>query len=170
MNGDKIVKWDIYMVDLGSIKDAGVQAKVRPCLVVNSFGLTCTVIPLSSKTSHKHMRSHVELGEECGLIKPSQLLAEQITTVAKIRVGRRVGEIEDMEIKKRVKEGRWEAEGSMWVEADTNVASGEALVRQFLVGKRFFRDEFGVDNKIMWLPDVFGYSAAIPQILKKCGF
>ena len=73
------------------------------------------------------------------------------------------------EIKKRVKEGRWEPEGSMWVEADTNVASGEALVRQFMVGKRFFRDEFGVDNKIMWLPDVFGYSAAIPQLIKKCG-
>ncbi len=72
-------------------------------------------------------------------------------------------------IKEKVKEGRWEAEGSMWVEADTNVASGEALVRQFMVGKRFFRDEFGVDNKIMWLPDVFGYSAAIPQLIKKCG-
>ncbi len=73
------------------------------------------------------------------------------------------------EIKKRVKEGRWEPEGAMWVEADTNVASGEALVRQFMVGKRFFRDEFGVDNKIMWLPDVFGYSAAIPQLIKKSG-
>ncbi len=73
------------------------------------------------------------------------------------------------EIKKRVKEGRWEAEGSMWVEADTNVASGEALVRQFMVGKRFFREEFGIDNKIMWLPDVFGYSAAIPQLIKKSG-
>lgn len=72
-------------------------------------------------------------------------------------------------IKQRIKEGRWEAEGSMWVEADTNVASGEALVRQFLVGKRFFKDEFGIDNKIMWLPDVFGYSAALPQIIKKSG-
>lgn len=72
-------------------------------------------------------------------------------------------------IKEKIKEGRWEVEGSMWLEADTNIASGEALVRQFLVGKRFFKDEFGVDNKIMWLPDVFGYSAAIPQIMKKCG-
>ena len=72
-------------------------------------------------------------------------------------------------IKERVKEGRWEVEGSMWVEADTNVASGEALVRQFMVGKRFFREEFGIDNKIMWLPDVFGYSAAIPQLIKKSG-
>ena len=72
-------------------------------------------------------------------------------------------------IKERVREGRWEVEGSMWVEADTNVASGEALVRQFMVGKRFFREEFGIDNKIMWLPDVFGYSAAIPQLIKKSG-
>lgn len=72
-------------------------------------------------------------------------------------------------IKQKVKEGRWEVEGSMWVEADTNVASGEALVRQFLVGKKFFKEEFGIDNKIMWLPDVFGYSGAIPQLIKKCG-
>ncbi len=72
-------------------------------------------------------------------------------------------------IKQRVKEGRWEAEGSMWVEADTNVTSGESLVRQFLVGKRFFRDELGAETKIMWLPDVFGYSGALPQIIKKSG-
>ncbi|MDR2753684.1 MAG: alpha-mannosidase, partial [Oscillospiraceae bacterium] len=72
-------------------------------------------------------------------------------------------------IKNRIKEGRWEAEGSMWVESDTNVTSGESLVRQFLVGKRFFRDEFGVQTKIMWLPDVFGYSGALPQIIKKSG-
>lgn len=71
------------------------------------------------------------------------------------------------EIKELVKEKRWEPEGSMWVESDTNVVSGESLVRQFLVGKRFFREEFGVDNRIMWLPDVFGYSGALPQIIKK---
>ncbi len=73
------------------------------------------------------------------------------------------------EIRMRVKQGRWEAEGGMFVEADCNLASGEALVRQFLYGKRFFREEFGVDNEILWLPDVFGYSAALPQIMKKCG-
>jgi alpha-mannosidase len=73
------------------------------------------------------------------------------------------------EIKKRIKEGRWEAEGSMWVEADTNLTSGESLVRQILFGKRFFKEEFGVENRILWLPDTFGYSAALPQILKKSG-
>lgn len=73
------------------------------------------------------------------------------------------------EIKERVKEGRWETEGGMFLEADCNLTSGESLVRQFLYGKRFFREEFGTDNEILWLPDVFGYSAALPQIMKKCG-
>lgn len=72
-------------------------------------------------------------------------------------------------IKQRVKEGRFEPEGAMWVEADCNLTSGESLIRQIMFGKKFFKDEFGVDNKTLWLPDVFGYSAALPQILKKCG-
>lgn len=72
-------------------------------------------------------------------------------------------------VKQRVKEGRWEPEGGMWVEADCNLTSGESLVRQFLYGKKFFREEFGVDNEVLWLPDVFGYSGALPQIMKKSG-
>ena len=70
-------------------------------------------------------------------------------------------------VKEKIKEGVWEAEGAMWLEADCNVTSGESLVRQIIHGKRFFKQEFDVDNRILWLPDVFGYSAAIPQILKK---
>ena len=70
-------------------------------------------------------------------------------------------------VKEKIKEGVWEPEGSMWLEADCNVTSGESLVRQILHGKRFFKEEFNIDNKILWLPDVFGYSAALPQILKK---
>lgn len=72
-------------------------------------------------------------------------------------------------IKERVKEGRWEPEGGMWVEADCNLTSGESLVRQFLYGKKFLKDEFGIDSRILWLPDVFGYSGALPQIMKKSG-
>ncbi|HEX2925881.1 MAG TPA: alpha-mannosidase [Ruminiclostridium sp.] len=72
-------------------------------------------------------------------------------------------------VKARVKEGRWEPEGGMWLEADCNLTSGESLVRQFIHGKRFFKDEFGVDNRVLWLPDVFGYSGALPQIMKKSG-
>ncbi|MBE1442460.1 alpha-mannosidase [Paenibacillus sp. OAS669] len=73
------------------------------------------------------------------------------------------------QIKKRVAEGRWEAGGAMWLEADCNLASGESLVRQLLYGTRFFRDEFGVECRYLWLPDVFGYSWALPQILRKSG-
>jgi len=72
-------------------------------------------------------------------------------------------------IKQLVQEGRWEIQGGMWVEADCNVISGESMVRQFLYGKNFFKDEFGVDVTNLWLPDVFGYSSAMPQILKKSG-
>lgn len=72
-------------------------------------------------------------------------------------------------ILEKVKEGRWEVDGAMWLEADCNLPSGESLVRQILKGERFFREEFGIASRCLWLPDVFGYSAAIPQILKKCG-
>ena len=72
-------------------------------------------------------------------------------------------------IKKQVKAGRWECQGGMWVEADCNIISGESMIRQFIHGKNFFMDEFGVDVKNLWIPDVFGYSAAMPQIIKKCG-
>ena len=73
------------------------------------------------------------------------------------------------EIKKRVKEGRWEVDGGMWVEADCNLTSGESLTRQLLIGSRFIKEEFGKDVEYLWLPDVFGYSWALPQILKKSG-
>ena len=73
------------------------------------------------------------------------------------------------ELKQLVKDGRWEPEGAMYLEPDCNLTSGESLVRQVMLGKRFFREEFGVDSKALFLPDVFGYSAALPQILRKSG-
>lgn len=73
------------------------------------------------------------------------------------------------EIGQRVREGRWEVQGAMWVEPDANIPSGESLVRQVLYGKRFYRSEFGIDVTNLWLPDVFGYSGSIPQILRKAG-
>lgn len=73
------------------------------------------------------------------------------------------------QIVNRIQEGKWEPEGALWLEADCNLSSGESLARQILFGMRFFEKEFGVKNKILWLPDVFGYSAALPQLLKKSG-
>lgn len=72
-------------------------------------------------------------------------------------------------IRQAVKEGRWIAEGAMWVEPDTNMAGGEALIRQLLYGKRYYKEMFDADSRVLWLPDTFGYSAALPQILKGCG-
>jgi alpha-mannosidase len=72
-------------------------------------------------------------------------------------------------IKRRVNEGRWEIQGAMWVEADTNISGGEALVRQLLYGKKYFKKEFDQDIRVLWLPDVFGYSGALPQLLRKSG-
>ncbi len=69
-------------------------------------------------------------------------------------------------MKRQIKSGNWEVQGGMWVEADCNLISGESMVRQFLHGMNFFKDEFGVTVKNLWLPDVFGYSAAMPQVLQ----
>ena len=72
-------------------------------------------------------------------------------------------------VKEKVKNGQWEIVGNAWVEADTNIASGEALVRQLLYGREFFMKEFGVSSDIYWLPDCFGFTWALPQIIKRSG-
>ena len=73
------------------------------------------------------------------------------------------------QIVERVKQGRWEMVGGMWVEPDLNMPDGESLVRQLLVGKRYFKQKFGVDVRIGWNPDSFGYTWQLPQIYKKSG-
>jgi alpha-mannosidase len=73
------------------------------------------------------------------------------------------------QVQQRIEEGRWEVQGAMWVEPDSNISGGEALVRQILYGKRFFQQEFGVDVRSLWVPDIFGYTASLPQLLKKSG-
>lgn len=72
-------------------------------------------------------------------------------------------------VQERVKEGRWEVNGCMWIEPDCNIPSGESFVRQCLVGQRALREMFGITADTLWQPDVFGYSAALPQILRKSG-
>lgn len=73
------------------------------------------------------------------------------------------------DVRRFVKNGQWEITGNAWVEADTNIASGESLIRQLLVGRNFFMSEFGVSSDIYWLPDCFGFTAALPQIIKRSG-
>jgi alpha-mannosidase len=69
-----------------------------------------------------------------------------------------------------VRDGRFLPLGGMWVESDTVMPAGEALVRQFTYGQRFFREEFGVQSQGVWLPDSFGYSPALPQLIRRAGF
>lgn len=71
-------------------------------------------------------------------------------------------------IQSAVSEKRYEPNGAVWVECDCNITSGESMVRQFLWGQRFTRKHFGYTSNSFWLPDTFGYSAAIPQIMKGC--
>ena len=71
-------------------------------------------------------------------------------------------------VKEAYDRGQWEPNGGMWVEADCNIPSGESLVRQFLVGKQATRELLGYEGDTLWLPDVFGYAAALPQILAGC--
>jgi alpha-mannosidase len=73
-------------------------------------------------------------------------------------------------VKAAVAEGRFEPLGGMWVESDTVMPSGEAMVRQFLEGQRFFEEEFGKRSRGVWLPDSFGYSPALPQLIRRAGF
>lgn len=72
-------------------------------------------------------------------------------------------------VEAKIREGRWEVTGGMWVEPDTNLPGGESLVRQLLLGKQYIRDKFGKETSVVWLPDVFGYSWVLPQLLKKSG-
>ena len=71
-------------------------------------------------------------------------------------------------VRDKIAAGAFIPEGALWVESDTNIPSGESLIRQFVYGKRWFREELGVDAKMAWMPDTFGFSAALPQIMKKC--
>jgi alpha-mannosidase len=74
------------------------------------------------------------------------------------------------QIQRRVAEGRWEPTGGMWLEADCNLTGAESLARQFLLGRRFFREHFqGVDTPILWLPDAFGFNWALPQLIRQAG-
>lgn len=71
-------------------------------------------------------------------------------------------------VKEKVREGRFIPEGAVWVEGDTNMAGGESLIRQFVLGKNWFMEEFGIDSQMAWMPDTFGFTGALPQIMKGC--
>ncbi len=72
-------------------------------------------------------------------------------------------------VKERAAAGQIIPDGALWVEFDTNIPGGESLIRQIARGKRWFREEFGIESRVAWMPDTFGFNGALPQIMKKCG-
>lgn len=72
-------------------------------------------------------------------------------------------------VKDKAAQGAFIPEGALWIESDTNLPSGESLIRQLTRGKRWFRQELGVESRMAWMPDTFGFSAVLPQLLRKCG-
>ena len=96
-------KYDIVMVQLGD-NEPGIESKTRPCLVVanSERSLTSIVLPISSKQNHSWYRTHVSVGRESGLLKDSQILCEQIKTVAKTKIGKKVAEVKDVHIQEQI--------------------------------------------------------------------
>ena len=96
-------KYDVYMCNLGD-NSPGVISKTRPCLIManSEKSLTSIVVPISSKQNHSWYRTHVLVGKESGLLKDSQILCEQIKTVAKTKIGKKVAEVKDVHIQEQI--------------------------------------------------------------------
>ena len=73
------------------------------------------------------------------------------------------------ELRAAFRHGQLELQGGMWVECDTNIPSGESLIRHCLYGQKYWKEKFGCEVRMCWLPDVFGFSGNLPQIIRKCG-
>ncbi len=175
----------ISAVDLGAL-DAKDQAKFDASLKQAQSDLDVLKPEIQSVTAHITGNSHIDAAwlwpwtETVDVVKRTfstalQLMNEypdytytQSAAAYNSWMADKYPEIND-QIKKRIKEGRWEVVGGMWVEPDLNMPDGEAQVRSILVGKRFFQKEYGVDVRIGWNPDSFGYTWQLPQIYKRSG-
>lgn len=139
-------------------------------------------LPMAYSVGHTHIDvawmwqfSHTRMKTQCSFVTALKLLDEYPEYIFMSSQPQLYAYLEAEQpdqfdrIREYVRQGRWEVEGGMWVEADCNLTSGESLIRQFLIGKQYIREQFKKDSRVLWLPDVFGYSAALPQICKKCG-
>jgi alpha-mannosidase len=175
----------IQTVDLSAL-DAHDQAKFDASLKASHEKLAALEPLLSQATYHLTGNSHIDAAwlwpwtETVDVVKRTfgtalQLMYEypgytytQSAAAYNEWMAQKYPDLND-EIKRRIKEGRWEVVGGMWVEPDLNMPDGESLVRQLLVGKRWYKQNYGVDVRIGWNPDSFGYTWQLPQIYKKSG-
>ena len=120
-----------------------------------------------SETMRKGRRTFASV---LSLMEPLRRLRLQPVLGPAVRVDRDDESPEIFErVKKRVEEGRWEPVGGSWVESDCQIPSGESMVRQMLYGQRYFQKHFGHRSRVAWLPDAFGFSPALPQLLRGAG-
>ena len=136
--------------------------------------------PIAAVIGHSHMDTawlwHIdETIKKCARTYSNQLsLMEQYPEYKFIQSSAYHGKMikenypELFERIKQLKEGRYEPNGAVWVECDCNIVSGETMIRQFLWGQRFTKENFDYTSNAFWLPDTFGYSPSIPQIMKGC--
>jgi alpha-mannosidase len=175
----------IQTVDLKAL-DAGDQSKFDASLTAATARLQALEPLLQKATFHLSGNSHIDAAwlwpwtETVDVVKRTygtalQLMYEypgytftQSAAAYNDWLADKYPEMND-EIKRRIQEGRWEIVGGMWVEPDLNMPDGESLVRQLLVGKRWYKNAYGVDVRIGWNPDSFGYTWQLPQIYKKSG-
>lgn len=178
----------VHEMVLCSPEDAGEEAffaaleAARPCLTEMLERKNSPSAPVAGIIGHSHMDTawlwvHDETIKKCARTYANQLsLMEQYPEYLFIQSAsyhsemiRRFYPSLFERIQKRVAEGRYEPNGGVWVECDCNLVSGEMLARQFLWGQRFTQKHFGYTSDCFWLPDTFGYSAAIPQIMAQSG-
>jgi alpha-mannosidase len=175
----------IAAVDLGAL-DAGNQSKFDASLVTAKNEIEPLKPMLQQATFHLTGNSHIDAAwlwprsETVDVVKRTfgtalQLMNEypnytytQSAAQYNEWMADKYPEMNE-EIKKRIKEGRWEVVGGMWVEPDLNMPDGESQVRSIMLGKRWFQKEYGVDVRIGWNPDSFGYNWQLPQIYKRSG-
>ena len=175
----------IEQVDLNSL-DAGDQEKFDASLKASHSALEALTPVLQQATIHLSGNSHIDAAwlwprsETIDVVKRTfstalQLMDEYPTYTYTQSAAQYNDWLADKyppindQIKQRIKEGRWEVVGGMWVEPDLNLPDGESTARSILIGKRWFKQQYGVDVHVGWNPDTFGYNWQLPQIYKKSG-
>ncbi len=175
----------IEQVDLSSL-DAGDQGKFDASLKASHAALETLKPVMQQATIHLTGNSHIDAAwlwprsETIDVVKRTfstalQLMDEYPTYTYTQSAAQYNDWLADKyppindQIKQRIKEGRWEVVGGMWVEPDLNLPDGESTARSILIGKRWFKQQYGVDVHVGWNPDSFGYNWQLPQIYKKSG-
>ena len=180
-----VLEQSIESVDLKAL-DAGNQEEFDASLRKAKSGLEPLETILRGSTFHLTGNSHIDAAwlwpwtETVDVVKrtfgtAAQLMNEyptytftQSAAQYNVWIAEKDPDLNE-KIKQRIKEGRWEVVGGMWVEPDLNMPDGEAQARSLLLGKRFYQKEYGVDVRIGWNPDSFGYNWQLPQIYKRSG-